>query len=72
MKDLVFIKLKDKETGLTSKPVGIRELIFDQDEIEFQFPKDEDGIEGSLPYKDFLFFKDDYEVIINIKNKEEM
>lgn len=71
MKDKVFIKLKDKETGLISKPIPITELIFDQDEIEFQFPKDKDGIEGSLPYKDFLFFRNDYEVIVNIKPEKE-
>lgn len=57
----VFIRLKDNITGIESKKVSIEDLIYNQDEIEFEFLNAE-----SLPYKDFLFFKDDYEVIITI------
>jgi len=68
-KDLVFIKLKDKETGRISKPVGIRKLIFEQDEIEFEWGKFGDDDYASLPYKDFLFFKEEYDVIIMLKEE---
>ena len=48
----------------------IEDIIFNQCDIEFEFDKYTDGGEeyenGSLPYKDFLFFKNEYEVIIRI------
>lgn len=69
LKGLVQIKLKDKRNGCESEPVDIEDLIFRQDEIEFRFPGfiDFDGsgpYELQLPYKDFLFFSDDYEVTV--------
>lgn len=69
----VGIKLKDKRNGCISKEVNIEDVIFNQYEIEFRFPDyvDEYGdepFEASLPYKDFLFFQDEYEVIIKIHN----
>lgn len=66
-KQLITIKLKDKETGIESKPVDIKEVIFNQNYIEFEFGEPEDEDYGALPYNDFLFFRDDYEVIINMK-----
>lgn len=71
----VVIKLKDKRNGCISDEVSIEELIFNQSDIEFRFPNyvDEyidEPYEASLPYKDFLFFQDDYEVIVKIKNEE--
>ena len=57
----VFIRLKDKETGIESNEVSIEDLIYNQDEIEFEFPHAE-----FLPYKDFLFYRDAYEVIVRI------
>ena len=64
----VFIRLKDKITGTESNEISIEDLIYNQDEIEFEFPYAE-----FLPYKDFLFFQDDYEVIVRIlgENKDE-
>lgn len=69
LKGLVQIVLKDKMNGCESEPVNIEDLIFRQDEIEFRFPGfiDSDGsepYEASLPYKDFLFFSDNYEVTV--------
>lgn len=61
----VFIRLKDREKGTESKEVAIEDIIFNQDEIEFEFG-DYDDYE-TLPYNDFLYFKDDYEVIIRIE-----
>lgn len=66
MKSKVFIRLKDKETEKESKEVTIEELIYNQNEIEFEFGNYEDNDYSSLPYKDFLFFQEDYEVIIRI------
>ena len=71
----VVIKLKDKSNGCISDEVSIEELIFNQSEIEFRFPDyvdeySDEPFEASLPYKDFLFFQDDYQVIVKIKNKE--
>lgn len=66
---MVTIRLKDKETGIESEEINIEEVIFNQSDIEFIFPYDENLDATQLPYKDFLFFQDDYEVII--KTKEE-
>lgn len=65
-KKLITIKLKDKETGIESKPVNIEEVMFNQNYIEFEFGEPEDEDYGVLPYKDFLFFRDDYEVIVAV------
>ena len=66
---VVTIRLKHKETGIESKPVNLEDVIFNQNEIEFIFNGDPDGIldETSLPYKDFLFNKDDYQVIVKVR-----
>lgn len=62
----VFIRLKEKETGLESNEISIEELIFNQSDIEFDFwNKTKTDVE-TLPYKDFLFYQNDYEVIVRI------
>lgn len=66
---MVTIRLKDKKTGIESEEISIEEVVFNQSEIEFIFPYDEGLDATQLPFKDFLFFQDDYEVII--KTKEE-
>lgn len=58
----VYIIIKDAKTGQKSKPVIIDEIIFSQDEVEFEF---NDGT--TLPYNDFLFFQEEYQVIIKVK-----
>lgn len=73
---MVTIKLKDKRNGCVSEPVSMEELIFEQNDIEFIFPgyTDEytdEPYEASLPYKDFLFFQDDYQVIVHISTNHE-
>lgn len=68
MKSKVSIRLKDKETGKLSNEVPIERVIFNQYGIEFEFGDIEDDDYGTLPYKDFLFFQDDYEVIVKIKS----
>lgn len=61
----VFIRLKEKETGVESNEISIEELIYNQCDIEFRFP-DEELEYTILPYKDFLFFQEDYKVIVRI------
>lgn len=61
----VFIRLKEKETGLESNEISIGELIYNQRDIEFRFP-DEELEYTILPYKDFLFYQEDFEVIVKI------
>ena len=70
----VGIKLKDKGNGCISEEVDIEDIIFRQNEIEFVFPDyiDEymdEPYDATLPYKDFLFFQDDYQVIIHTYNQ---
>lgn len=71
----VGIKLKDKRNGCISEEVDIEDVIFNQYEIEFRFPGyvdeySDEPFEASLPYKDFLFFQDDYDVIIKIHKED--
>lgn len=69
---VITIRLKHKVSGIESKPVNIEEIIFCQNDIEFIFNGDPDGIldETSLPYKDFLFYQDEYEVIIKVEKSK--
>lgn len=62
----VVIKLKDKQTNQISNEIAIENLIYEQDDIEFYF-ESTDGTYNALPYKDFIFYQDDYEVIVKIK-----
>lgn len=68
MRGTVSIHLVYKETGQESKGVAIEDLIFNQQEIEFEFGEFGDEDFATLPYKDFLFFQDDYEVVVHIKH----
>ncbi len=58
-----YISLFDKETRKLSERVPLKNVIYDRNEIEFVFPSDELDYE-TLPYNDFLFFRQNYEVII--------
>lgn len=59
-----YMILLDDYTHLFCEPVPIEEVIYNQDEIVFDF-----GVGGTLPYKDFLLNRDDYELFV--ENKEE-
>lgn len=70
---MVTIRLKDRSNGCESLEVSLEELIYHQSEIEFRFPNytdhdDDEPYEAQLPYKDFLFFSDDYDVHVRITN----
>lgn len=69
----VGIKLKDKRNGCISEEVDIEDVIFNQHEIEFVFPNytdefSDEPYDATCPYKDFLFFQDNYQVIIHTYN----
>lgn len=71
----IGIKLKDKGNGCISEEVDIEDIIFRQNEIEFVFPNytdefSDEPFDATCPYKDFLFFRDDYQVIIHTYNGE--
>ena len=61
MIDLMKMCIIDKETGVSSNMVSLRDIIFNQHDIEFEFS---DGC--TLPYKDFLFYQDDYFVFVDM------
>ena len=70
----VGVRLRDKRNNCESIEVPIEDFIYQPYEIEFRFPGyvdeyDDEPFEASLPYKDFLFFQDEYEVIVKIHNK---
>lgn len=54
----IYIKIRDKETGETSERVKIRDIIYRND-VEFEFKESE----TTLPYNNFLFFRNDYKII---------
>lgn len=54
----IYIQLRDKETGQLSNKVKLEDIIYNQNETEFEFNNNE-----TLPYKDFLFYRNDYEMI---------
>ena len=71
----VGVRLRDKRNNCESIEVPIEDFIYHPYEIEFRFPGyvdeyDDEPFEASLPYKDFLFFQDEYEVIVKIHKKE--
>lgn len=70
MNSKVFIRIKDKNTNKESNEVSIEDVIFNQNEIEFRFPEDEELDYTTLPYDDFLFYQDEYEVIVRIGDKK--
>lgn len=69
----IEIYLTDKRNGAESEPVDIEEVIYNQHEIEFVFPdyEGEFGIvmDVTLPYKDFLLFREDYELHIRVNSE---
>lgn len=67
MKEKVFIKLVNTQTGQASKEVPLTDVIFNQSEVEFQFWDEQLDDYATLPYNDFLFYQDDYEVIVRVE-----
>jgi hypothetical protein len=53
--------ITDLETNKKSKEINVSDLVFN-DYVEFEFGNYEDEDYGTLPYKDFKFFINDYAV----------
>ena len=60
----VVIKIKELKRNITSLPVSIEDVIFNQHDIEFVFPDTNE----TLPYSDFLYFNDEYAVIVTVRD----
>lgn len=68
MSSKIFIRIKDKNTNIVSNEISIEDLIYNQNEIEFRFAENKSNY-STLPYDDFLYYQDEYEVIIRIDEK---
>lgn len=70
----IEIYLVDKRNGAESEPVDIEEIIYNQHEIDFVFPDYEDEygfvMDATLPYNDFLFFCEHYDVHIRVNSND--
>lgn len=60
-----YMSILDKETGDLSKRVQIEDVIYNQNEIEFEFGEFGEEDYATLPYGDFLFFKDKYQLVLS-------
>lgn len=58
----LYIRLIDIDTKEKSNKVKLEDVIYNQNEIEFEFGKSGEDNYETLPYDDFLFFRNDYEV----------
>ncbi len=61
----VYVRLKEKETGKISTRVLVSDIINGED-IEFDFGDDEIDY-TTLPYHDYLFYKNDYELMYEVR-----
>lgn len=59
----IFIQLRDKETGQLSNKIKLKDIIYNQNEIEFEFGEYGEEDYETLSYKDFLFCRDEFEII---------
>lgn len=66
-----YIALFDKESRKLSNRVSLKDIIYNQDEVEFEFESEDLEDYETLPYKDFLFWRQDYEVVIELKKGEQ-
>lgn len=65
-----YIFLRDKHSGIKSNYVSMEDILYNQNYVEFVF-QDEYGIIAQLPYKDFIDYKDDYEVVYILGDDKE-
>ena len=68
----LYIRLIDIDTKEKSNKVKLDDVIYNQNEIEFEFGEYGEEDYETLPYKDFLFFRNDYDVekIVEIGAKQ--
>ena len=70
--DNYYISLFDKVNRRQSERVSLRDIIYNQNEVEFRFDLEDTGTQKyeTLPYKDFLFWREDFEVCLEYDNPE--
>lgn len=61
---IMIMIIKNRENGRLSKEVAIEDVIYNQSEIEFELGDFNDEDYETITYNDFLYFQDDFEVII--------
>ncbi len=64
----IFIQIRDKETSKISDAVSLQDIVYRQNEIEFEFGEYGTEEYETLSYKDFLFYKDNYDLLVQIKD----
>lgn len=64
----IFIQIRDKEKSKISNAVSLQDIVYKQNEIEFQFGEYGTEEYETLSYKDFLFYKDNYDLLVQIKD----
>lgn len=58
----LYTRLIDIDTKEKSNKVKLEDVIYNQNEIEFEFGEYGEEDYETLPYKDFLFSRNDYDV----------
>lgn len=64
----IFIQIRDKEKSKTSNAISLQDIVYKQNEIEFEFGEYGTEEYETLSYKDFLFYKDNYDLLVQIKD----
>lgn len=64
----IFIQIRDKEKSKISNAISLQDIVYKQNEIEFEFGEYGTEEYETLSYKDFLFYKDNYNLLVQIKD----
>lgn len=64
----IFIQIRDKEKSKISNGISLQDIVYRQNEIEFEFGEYGTEEYETLSYKDFLFYKDNYDLLVQIKD----
>ena len=64
----IFIQNRDKEKSKISNAISLQDIVYRQNEIEFEFGEYGTEEYETLSYKDFLFYKDNYDLLVQIKD----
>ena len=64
----IFIQIRDKEKSKISNAISLQDIVYRQNEIEFEFGEYGTEEYETLSYKDFLFYKDNYDLLVKIKD----
>lgn len=64
----IFIQIRDKEKSKISNAISLQDIVYRQNEIEFEFGEYDTEEYETLSYKDFLFYKDNYDLLVQIKD----